>query len=57
MPILEFLGFAGARDDASPEADVVRHIVGELEALPEDRARYLATFAWVLAAPLTPTRT
>lgn len=49
MPILEFLGLAGAtRDDASPEADVVRHIADELEALPEERARYLATFAWVL---------
>ena len=49
MPILEFLGLAGApREDASPEADVIRHIVGELEALPEDRARYLAAFAWVL---------
>ena len=29
MPILEFLGLAGApREDASPEADVIRHIVG-----------------------------
>jgi uncharacterized tellurite resistance protein B-like protein len=49
MPILEFLGLAGAAgDDTSPEADAIRHIVGELEALPDDRARHLATFAWVL---------
>ena len=49
MPILEFLGLAGAAgDNASPEADAIRHIVGELEALPDDRARHLATFAWVL---------
>lgn len=49
MPILEFLGLAGPPgDDASAEADVIRHIVEELEALPEERARYLAAFAWVL---------
>ena len=58
MSILDFLGLtgAGAGADAGPgatarettEADVVRHIVHELEALPERRARYLATFAWVL---------
>jgi uncharacterized tellurite resistance protein B-like protein len=49
MPILEFLGLAGAApDDPSPEADAIRHIVSELEALPDDRALHLATFAWVL---------
>ena len=52
MAILDLLGLAGAanaaRGDASPEADAIRHIVGELEALPEERARYLAAFAYVL---------
>ena len=49
MPILEFLGLARpAGDDEPPEGDAVRHVVDELEALPETRARYLATFAWVL---------
>lgn len=52
MAILDFLGLTGvdsaASGRASPEADAIRHIVGELEALPEDRARYLATFAYVL---------
>lgn len=49
MPILEWLGLAGApEDEPSPDADIIRHIVGELEALPEDRARHLAAFAWVL---------
>ena len=52
MPIWELLGLAGdpraARDDAPSEADAIRHIAGELEALPADRARYLATFAYVL---------
>jgi uncharacterized tellurite resistance protein B-like protein len=53
MPILDYLGLTGTaaavRGDASPEADAIRHIVGELEALPEDRARYLAAFAYVLS--------
>ena len=52
MPILDYLGLTGTADavrgNASPEADAIRHIVGELEALPEDRARYLAAFAYVL---------
>ncbi len=52
MSILDFLrltgGAAAPPAKAAAEADVVRHIVHELEALPEARARYLATFAWVL---------
>ena len=52
MAILEFLGLTGVqnalRGGASREADALRHIVGELEALPEDSARYLAAFAYVL---------
>ena len=52
MSILDFLGWTGGAAappaKAAAEADVVRHIVHELEALPEARARYLATFAWVL---------
>ena len=52
MPIWELLGLAGAprvrRDDTTADADAIRHIASELEALPEDRARYLATFAYVL---------
>ena len=51
MSILDFLGstgtLGGARSETA-EADAIRHILGELEALPEERARYLATFAWVL---------
>lgn len=53
MSILEFLGLSaqtGAAPGGSgaPEADAVRRIVGELEAIPEDRARYLAGFAYIL---------
>ena len=52
MAILDFLGLTAGADavpgDTSAGADAIRHIVGELEALPEDRARYLAAFAYVL---------
>lgn len=53
MSILEFLGLSGRAGaatgaSAAPEADAVRRIVGELEAIPEDRARYLAGFAYIL---------
>ena len=52
MAILDFLGITGVDSagtgETSSEADAIRHIVGELEALPEDRARYLAAFAYVL---------
>ena len=53
MSILEFLGLAAnpaatAGGAGTPEVDAVRHIVGELEALPEESARYLAGFACIL---------
>ena len=53
MSILEMLGLTGRADTASggstaPEADAVRRIVHELEAIPEERARYLAGFAYLL---------
>ena len=53
MSLLKFLGFAD--DDSQPGApideddtDTVRRIAFELEALPEERARYLASFAYIL---------
>lgn len=36
----------GARDDA--DTATVRRIVGELDAMPRDRARFLAAFAYIL---------
>ena len=53
MSILEFLNLsrpaaAPAGRGGVPEADAVRRIVGELEAIPEQRARYLAGFAYIL---------
>ena len=50
MSILEWLGLK--RDTAqgdTGDTETVRRIVGELRALPPDRARYVAAFAFVLA--------
>jgi uncharacterized tellurite resistance protein B-like protein len=35
--------------DAAGEAEVIRRISAELDAMPEDRARYLAGFAYILS--------
>jgi uncharacterized tellurite resistance protein B-like protein len=35
--------------DADAEAEVIRRISAQLDAMPEDRARYLAGFAYVLS--------
>jgi uncharacterized tellurite resistance protein B-like protein len=48
MSLLRFLGLGRARAD-DRESDTIRRIAGELEHLPEDQAKYLATFAYVLA--------
>jgi len=55
MGILELLGLGSpARGDtAAPrsgaDTETVRRIVGELDRMPPDRARYLAAFAYVLS--------
>ena len=53
MSLLRFLGFSGDDNPRSVPVDeddtgTARRIVSELEALPEDRARYLAAFAYTL---------
>lgn len=48
MSLLRFLGLGRARSDER-ESDTIRRIAGELEHLPPDQAKYLATFAYVLA--------
>src|SRR5687768_3464826 len=48
MSLLRFLGLGRARADER-ESDTIRRIASELEHLPEDQAKYLATFAYVLA--------
>jgi uncharacterized tellurite resistance protein B-like protein len=51
MSILKLLGLAGNPDHASHsgETDTVRKIVQKLDSLPEDQARYIAAFAYLLS--------
>lgn len=54
-PLLEFLGFSPDSKETShagaPSGDTatVRRIVGELEELPPERARFVAAFAYLLS--------
>ena len=48
MSLLRFLGLGRARSDER-ESDTIHRIASELESLPPDQAKYLATFAYVLA--------
>lgn len=51
MSILKFLGFDGDTavvNDAPHDGEAIRRIADQLDALPEDRALHLATFAYVL---------
>jgi uncharacterized tellurite resistance protein B-like protein len=48
MSLLRFLGLGRAASDER-ETDTIRRIAGELEHMPADQAKYLATFAYVLA--------
>ena len=52
MALGRFLGGTGASPRPAPaspgETATVRRIVGELDALPPDRARFLAAFAYIL---------
>ena len=53
MSLLKLLGFGDddPRETATADAgdtETMRRIAAELEALPEDRARYLAAFAYIL---------
>jgi uncharacterized tellurite resistance protein B-like protein len=50
MSILELLGFRRGEPRAEAgETETVRKIVGELESLPAEIARYVAAFAFILA--------
>ena len=51
MSILEFLGWgkSNAAEESSAETETVRKIVDRLDHLPEDRARYVAAFAFMLS--------
>lgn len=55
MSLLRFLGLGGAGEEEAAAAagagdtETVRKIVARLEALPPERARYVAAFAYVLS--------
>ena len=53
MSILKFLGLSQepqpARSATSPETETVRKIVQKLDQLPEDQARFIAAFAYLLS--------
>ncbi len=54
MGLLRFLGLggggaAGARPGRESDSDTVRRIASQLERIDPEQARYLATFAYVLA--------
>ena len=52
MSILEFLGLKSAPEQATDqggETETVRKIVAELDHLPEDKARFVAAFAFMLS--------
>jgi uncharacterized tellurite resistance protein B-like protein len=49
MSILKFLGLSSPHSAKVGETDTVRKIVQELDSLPEDQARYIAAFAYLLS--------
>ena len=52
MSILDFLGLqstAPEPQDNRGETDTVRKIVARLDGLPEDKARFVAAFAFMLS--------
>jgi uncharacterized tellurite resistance protein B-like protein len=49
MGLLRWLGLDATADDAKADTETVRRIAARLERLPDDQARHLAAFAYVLA--------
>jgi uncharacterized tellurite resistance protein B-like protein len=49
MSLLDLLRTHASESSAKGDTDTVRRIVGELDKLEPDRARYLAAFAYVLS--------
>ena len=49
MGLMRFLGIGKEESTGSGETETVRRIAGQLDRLPADKAKYLATFAYVLA--------
>jgi uncharacterized tellurite resistance protein B-like protein len=49
VSLLRLLGIGAAKADARGETETVRRIAGQLERMPREQARFLASFAYVLA--------
>ena len=49
MSLLRFLGLGDGAKRAGDEPETVRRIAAQLDALPAEQARYLASFSYVLA--------
>jgi uncharacterized tellurite resistance protein B-like protein len=49
LSLLRFLGLGGGAAADANEPDTVRRIAAQLDALPPEQARYLASFSYVLA--------
>jgi uncharacterized tellurite resistance protein B-like protein len=49
LSLLRFLGLGGDEKSDTDEPDTVRRIASQLDKLPPEQARYLATFSFVLA--------
>ncbi len=49
MSLLRFLGLGNDRKDDSGDTETVRRIASQLERIEPDKAKYLASFAYVLA--------
>jgi len=49
VSLLRFLGIGGERKDDSGDTETVRRIAGQLERIEPAKAKYLASFAYVLA--------
>jgi len=49
VSLLRFLGLGNDRKDDSGDTETVRRIAGQLERIEPEKAKYLASFAYVLA--------
>jgi uncharacterized tellurite resistance protein B-like protein len=49
MSLLKFFGLSPAEPDRAVETETLRKIVQKLDQLPQDQARYVAAFAYMLS--------
>ena len=49
MSILKFLGWSSAQPSSTSETETVRKIAQKLDQIPEEQARFIAAFAYLLS--------